>query len=195
MYKLIAHRGEKKSSKENTLAAFFDAINGEYVGFECDVRMTKDNKLIVFHDPLYKGKLIKNYFYNELKNDGVPLLDDVLKIDTNKIIMVDIKDAFIDYKLLMKVLNTYSNKKIYVMSFYDGVIRKIFINDRKYKVGILNYVLNTDHNHFKYDFLCILDAFSNEEIIIKYKRKNKELFIYGVKRNNLKDIYPYYIVD
>jgi len=81
------------------------------------------------------------------------------------------------------------------MSFYDGVIRKIFIFFRQYKVGILNYVLNTDHNHFKYDFLCILDAFSNEEIIIKYKRKNKELFIYGVKRNNLKDIYPYYIVD
>lgn len=196
MYKLIAHRGNTKSSKENTLAAFFDAINsGDYVGFECDVRQSKDNKFVVYHDAMFQGKLIKNINYQTLKKENVPLLEEVLNIDTDKIIMVDIKDAFIDIVKLSKELNKYPNKKIYVMSFYDNLIRKLFNEKRSYKVGILNYVLNTDEYHFKYDYLCILYAISNDKIIRDYKLKGKELFIYGVKRNNLSDLYPYYIVD
>lgn len=196
MYKLIAHRGNTKSSKENTLAAFFEAINSsEYVGFECDVRQCKDNKFVVYHDAMFQGKLIKNIDYQTLKKENVPLLEEVLNINTDKIIMVDIKDAFIDVVKLSKELNKHSNKRIYVMSFYDNLIRKLFNEKRYYKVGILNYILNTDEYHFKYDFLCILDAISNDKIISDYKLKSKELFIYGVKRNNLRDLYPYYIVD
>ncbi|MBE6148839.1 MAG: glycerophosphodiester phosphodiesterase [Firmicutes bacterium] len=196
MYKLIAHRGNKKSSKENTLAAFFDAVNSsDYVGFECDVRQSKDNKFVIYHDPLFQGKLIKNYYYQDLKKYDIPLLGDVLDIKTDKIIMVDIKDPFIDTEKLVRELNKYSDKKIYVMSFYDNAIIKLFNDNRTYKVGILNYVLNTDEKHFNYDFLCILGAISNDKIIKNYKIKGKELFIYGVKKTNLKDFYPYYIVD
>jgi len=143
MYKLIAHRGNKKSSKENTLAAFFDAVNSsDYVGFECDVRQSKDNKFVIYHDPLFQGKLIKNYYYQDLKKYDIPLLGDVLDIKTDKIIMVDIKDPFIDTEKLVRELNKYSDKKIYVMSFYDNAIIKLFNDNRTYKVGILNYVLN-----------------------------------------------------
>lgn len=195
MYKLIAHRGEKKSSKENTIAAFFDAINGDYYGFECDIRMTKDKKIVVYHDPMFKGKLIKNYNYKELKSNNIPLLEDVLNIKTDKIIMIDIKDAFIDDKILLKVLNHYKDKNIYVMSFYDNIINKLFVDNCGFKVGILNYVLNTNDNHFKYDFLCILNTFLNNEIINKYEHDKKELFVYGIKRKDIKDLYPYYIVD
>lgn len=195
MYKLIAHRGEKKSSKENSLAAFFEAINGEYAGFECDLRMTKDNKFIIYHDPLYQGKLVKQITFAKMKKEGFTDLNEVLNIKTNKIIMIDIKDAFIDTEKLINILSRYPDKKIYVMSFYDSVIRKLFKANRTYKVGILNYVLNTDNNHFKYDFLCILNIFKNEKILNDYQRKGKELFIYGVKRTDLTDLYPYYIVD
>ena len=195
MYKLIAHRGNKKSSKENSLSAFFDAINSsEYVGFECDVRMTKDEKMIVYHDPIYNGKLVRNLKYQDFNSD-ILLIEDVLSINTDKIIMVDIKDPFINVSKLLDVLKRYSTKKIYVMSFYDNVIRKLFLADRKYKIGILNYVLNTEEQHFKYDFLCILEAISNSKIINDYQNKQKDLFIYGVKKENLKDLYPYYIVD
>ena len=71
MYKLIAHRGEKKSSEENSLAAFFDAINGEYVGFECDVRMTKDKKFVIYHDALFKGKLVKTLDYEVFQKENI----------------------------------------------------------------------------------------------------------------------------
>lgn len=195
MYKLIAHRGEKKSSKENSLAAFFDAIKGNYYGFECDVRMTKDKKFVIVHDPIFQGKLVKKYLSYDIKTLGIISLEDVLNIKTDKMIVIDIKDPFIDTDKLYKLLIKYSNKNIYVMSFYDNVIKKLFRKDKTYKVGILNYVLNTEKEHFNYDFLCILDAISNDKIISDYKLKGKELFIYGVKKENLKDLYPYYIVD
>lgn len=195
MYKLIAHRGEKKSSKENSMAAFFDAIKGDYVGFECDVRTAKEGNFIIYHNPLLDGKLIKMYNSKELKEKQVVMLQEVLEIETDKIILLDIKDPFIDTESFSKIVEKYDDKKIYVMSFYDNVIRKLYNTRRNYKVGILNYVLNTDMYHFKYDFLCILDAISNDKIINSYKLSGKELFIYGVKRNELNDNYPYYIVD
>ena len=67
--------------------------------------------------------------------------------------------------------------------------------DTSNELEYLNYILNTEENHFKYDFLCLLDAVSSDKIIRKFQVKNKKLFIYGVKRENIKDKYPYYIVD
>ena len=46
-YKLIAHRGSHKFAKENSLFSFFNAINENYYGFECDVRGTKDQKFYI----------------------------------------------------------------------------------------------------------------------------------------------------
>lgn len=194
MYKLIAHRGDKTIALENTLEAFESAVKRpEYSGFECDVRMTKDRKLVIYHNPLYKGLLVKNTLYKDMI--GHPLLKDVLSLHANKIIMIDVKDAFIDIDLLHKALNEYPDKKIYVISFYDNVINKLYQKKRNYQVGILNYVLNTNEDHFKYDFLCILMAISNQKIINDYQKRNKELFIYGTDKKKINDTYPYYIVD
>lgn len=195
MYKLIAHRGDKQSSKENTLAAFFDALKKDYSGFECDVRETKDHEFMIYHDVLYKGKLFRSYTSKELKLSGIPFLKDVLEIDTHKIIMIDIKDSNLDVNKFKELINKYPDKNLYIMSFFDSVIKKLAANNRNYKVGILNYLLNTDENHFKYDFLCILNALSNPNIIERYEKENKELFIYGVKKSEILDLYPYYIVD
>ena len=52
-YKLIAHRGSHKFAKENSLFSFFNAINENYYGFECDVRQSKDKKFYIYHDMLY----------------------------------------------------------------------------------------------------------------------------------------------
>lgn len=194
MFKLIAHRGLKDGTEENSIESFYNAIkSSSYYGFECDVRLTKDHKFVIYHNPLYQGNLVRNTLYSEMNNH--PLLEEVLNLQTDKIIMIDVKDAFIDTQRLHETLNKYKNKNIYVISFYDNVISKLFIKKRNYKVGILNYVLNTNDDHFKYDFLCILMAISNSKIIRDFQKNNKDLFIYGVDKAKIKEIYPYYIVD
>ena len=47
---IIAHRGDTTSAPENTIPAFKKALNLGADGIELDVRLTKDQKLVVFHD-------------------------------------------------------------------------------------------------------------------------------------------------
>ena len=193
MYKLIAHRGDKTFAKENTLAAFLDALKGDYVGFECDVRMTRDKKFIIYHDAFYKHRLIRNINYAEL---NVPLLSNILNIKTDKIILVDIKDSIIDIDSLEKLLLNYNKNNLYVMCFDEKVIRKLSENkQRKYNLGILNYVINTNEKHFKYDFLVIPSIAYNKKIKLLFENDNKKLMIYAIKKENICDDTPYYIVD
>ena len=112
LYKLIAHRGITSLAKENSLEALTKATQSDYAGFECDVRISKDKKLVMHHDPLYKGKLVINTNYKDMKKDGIILLDDVLNIKTDKIIVVDVKYPFIDIDTLHEKLEKHSDKNL-----------------------------------------------------------------------------------
>ncbi|HIM37525.1 MAG TPA: hypothetical protein EYM38_05795 [Dehalococcoidia bacterium] len=47
---VIAHRGDVTNAPENTISAFRAALDIGADGIELDVRLTKDEKLVVFHD-------------------------------------------------------------------------------------------------------------------------------------------------
>ena len=47
---IIAHRGDITNAPENTIPAFRKALDVGADGIELDVRLTKDEKLVVFHD-------------------------------------------------------------------------------------------------------------------------------------------------
>jgi glycerophosphoryl diester phosphodiesterase len=48
--KIYAHRGSSIAHPELTMAAYKAAINDGADGFECDVRLSKDNQLVLWHD-------------------------------------------------------------------------------------------------------------------------------------------------
>jgi glycerophosphoryl diester phosphodiesterase len=48
--RFIAHRGFAKEKKQNTVAAFLHASESKAYGIETDVRITKDEVFIAFHD-------------------------------------------------------------------------------------------------------------------------------------------------
>ena len=49
--KIYAHRGASLKFPEMSLVAYKAAIEEGADGFECDVRLTKDNQLVLWHDP------------------------------------------------------------------------------------------------------------------------------------------------
>ena len=85
------HRGlAKKNFKENTIQSFKYCFKKKF-GIETDLQVTKDNKLICFHDSNLKRifKLnvnVKDIIYSKLKKISnksktpVPLLKDLLNI-------------------------------------------------------------------------------------------------------------------
>ena len=65
MRKIFGHRGLPRIYPENTLSSINKAF--EYCDFvETDIRITKDNQLILFHDPNIGGDLIKDLTLSEL---------------------------------------------------------------------------------------------------------------------------------
>ena len=195
---LIAHRGKVDNiNKENTIEAFKAAINDiKYDGFELDIRETKDKKIVVVHDFVVDNKLIKRVNYKELERYNIPLLESVLKLDTEKIIMIEIKDPNMDIEALSKLLEKYQDKKIYLMSFYNNVIKEFLKLSHTCKCGILNYGFNHEYSYNEYDFICILDFSLTDNIIDYFRRRKIEVFSYGLLTNklNIKE-YVNYIID
>lgn len=84
---IIAHRGFWKTENcvENSISALKNAQKIGVYGSEFDVRMTKDDKLIINHNADFKGILISETLFKDLKNlkldngERLPTLKDFLK--------------------------------------------------------------------------------------------------------------------
>lgn len=133
--KIISHRGGAKLAPENSI----EAINVSKLlgvdGIEIDVRLTKDSKLIVFHDHSLKrlagvNKSIKNLSLNEinkirLKNGTkIPTLEESIDAVGNLPLLIEGKEAGWA-KVLNNLLQTNSNKGNFtVISFNDSELQK-----------------------------------------------------------------------
>lgn len=103
-----AHRGlyeKDQSVPENSLAAFSLAVEAGY-GIELDIRLTRDGKMVVFHDSDLKRACssditVENSSYEELSsyrlfgtNETIPLLSDVLMTVNGKVpLIIEFKTA------------------------------------------------------------------------------------------------------
>ena len=157
--KLIAHRGLRSQTiKENTIEAFKNAIeNQNCAGFEFDIRKTKDNQFIVCHNAFVKKDWIKKKNARYLqKKYHLPLLEEVLALQTTKLFLIEIKDAQIPYTNLLKIINKYQDKNLYITSFHNKVIEQLKEKKIPAKLGILNYILNSKEE-YPYDFICLLN--------------------------------------
>lgn len=145
--KPIAHRGIHYKYIENTLPAFTEAIKRNYI-IELDIRLTKDKKIIVFHDHNLKrifeiNRNIKDLTYKEIKKyKYIPTLEETLNIIDKQVpIIIDIKETTNIYKPLTKILDNYKGK-FTIQSFNPLILYYFKIKRPKY---IRGYLI---HNHF-----------------------------------------------
>jgi glycerophosphoryl diester phosphodiesterase len=132
--KLIAHRGiyNNKNIPENSLAAFNFALKYK-VPIELDLQLSKDNKIVVFHDESLKRMTgikgrVRDYNYDDLKkfnllgtSEKIPLFSEVLALVNNKVLLdIEIKKSF-NTKMMMnelfKLLD--DTKQEYIIKSFD----------------------------------------------------------------------------
>lgn len=99
--KIVAHRGAYKEFDlpENSRASLSKALEIGVDVVECDVQLTKDEQLIVYHDEQVLGKFIKDQTYDELlghslgNGEKIPLLSEFLEISVGEdhMLWLDIK--------------------------------------------------------------------------------------------------------
>ena len=122
----FAHRGGAHEFEENTLFAFRSSYDKGIRGFETDIRMTKDGKLVILHDDsldrTHNGKGPVEALDAETakgivsKKQGEPLLF----LDTLLDYLADKPGLYVEFE--MKT----SNKKLYPDDAIDGYAKKVY---------------------------------------------------------------------
>lgn len=212
---LIAHRGyhnNKKGIPENSVLAFKKAIDNNYL-IELDVRLTKDKKLVVFHDDNLKrvcgvNKRVKDLTYKELLKYNlfdttlkVPLFSEVIKLVNGRVpILIETK-YHNRYGVLEKILiNELSNYKgLYaIQSFYPMSLLWLKRNTKDIPIGLLSSNFKNNSNSLKklIGKTLILDLFFKTDFIsydvkglpsnyLSLKKDKKKIVIWTIK--NKKD--------
>ena len=128
---IYSHRGESKYAPENTLSSFYLAYLLNSDGIECDIRKTKDDKLVIIHDKSInrtsngKGNVsdytldeLYNYdFGNKKYNDEKLLtLDEFLWnfSNKNKKIFLEVKEKNCE-KLIWNTISKYNLDNIKII--------------------------------------------------------------------------------
>ena len=119
---IIAHRGASNLAPENTLASFRLAKELGADGFECDVQLTKDHKLVIAHDFFtdahtgVKGDIYDMTFDElrqldfgkwkspEYEGEKIPTIEEVLDIGKDmKMMHIELKPYLDRYGLLGRI--------------------------------------------------------------------------------------------
>jgi len=196
---LLIHRGlAKKTFKENTLKSFKYCFQKNF-GIETDLHVTKDNKIVCFHDFNLKkqfkiNKYISKTNYKDLVNISrknkkpIPLLSDLIKVSNNKsFLMLEIKPILQKDKinLLLKEVNKLKNFSI--TSFKEKNIINLYNLRKKLNLGLLipstfNFDMIVSKSKKKYvKFLVLEKKFLREKRLDKIKKK---IYFYTIKKSS-----------
>ena len=206
----IGHRGAPISSIENTIESFVQAFHAGLKGAELDVQLSKDGKLVVYHDWSIKNKnglksSISALTYSEIieifckDNYHIPLLNDVLNILPNdRFFNIEIKslslfNTGIEGKIIELISQKNLNENISISSFNPFVLRRI----KKLSSYIHTAFLWTgDESQFLFNsplwiWICQPDSFHidinylDKQLILWAKKKGLTVLTFTV--NNLQD--------
>ena len=213
---IIAHRGIHDNNKipENSILAFKKAL-AKKLPIEFDIHITKDNKLVVFHDDNIKrmtniDRNIQEMTLEEIKNiylldtkEKIPTLNEVLKLVNSKVLLdIEIKNTKkrdLIVNLLLEELNNY-NGEVIIKSFNPIIMKKIKNRTNKYKLGLLltnssnSKILNKLYStslflkYLKPDFLAVNKKMLNEKFYKKVKDKYL-VFVWTIKNCDELNIY------
>ena len=191
---IIAHRGifDNKKVPEHSIMAIEKAVK---LGFsiEIDIQLTKDNKVVVFHDYNLDRMTKENGFiqekeYSEIKEinlldtkEVIPTLREVLEVVDNRVLLdIEIKNTkriSVTCDVVMDDLKNYNN---YVLkSFNPKIVHYLKKNYPNIKVGLLlkkNYSNKIINSLMKSNFIlkyCRPDFLAISKSLAKTKKYQK----------------------
>jgi len=145
----IGHRGAGAYEPENTLKSFGKALELGVDAVELDVRRTKDDELVVFHDAdvgrTTNGKgLVSELTLKEIKQlvagkgEKVPTLDEVFDFLDKKVkILMELKETGLEKKVLNLIKQKGLVENVIIASFSEDALKKVRELNDKVETGLI----------------------------------------------------------
>ena len=200
----LIHRGlAKKNFKENTLPAFKYCFKKNF-GIETDLHVTKDNKIICFHDFNLKKKFklnryIKNLTFTEINKIAkkfdyyVPELKELIKISKNKnYLMLEIKSLFLTKDLIELINQTKKLKFFSITSFNEQNIKNLYKLKKKLNLGLVFASTTKINKILKKSKLSYVKILVMEKRFLLKKKLNiikKPIYFYTARNKSFKKNY------
>ncbi len=203
--KITAHRGFSAKAPENTEPAFLEALEVGADFIELDVQLSKDGKVVVFHDKGLKriagiNDLVRNKNYSELlqldygkwfgdefAGTQIMTLDEVLEMFGNKInLNIEVKktdDELETARLTANLIQEYDcEDSCYVTSFSYNALRTVKKINPDIKTGLISHFMiyggySTFHD---IDALSLNKKFVSQNLINNIHLNGKRVFIWTV---------------
>ena len=200
----LIHRGlAKKKFKENTLQAFKYCFKKNF-GIETDLHVTKDDRIICFHDfnlrkKFQLNKYVKNLTFKEINkiakkfNYYIPELKELIKISKNKhYLMLEIKSSF-SKKNLKELINQTKKLKFFsITSFNEKNIKNLYKLKKRLNLGVV-FASTTKVNKIiqksKLTYIKILVM--EKRFLLKRELDiiKKPIYFYTARNKNFKEKY------
>lgn len=211
--KVIAHRGASAYEPENTLAAFKKAKELGAQWMECDVRLTRDGKVIVFHDNRLNRmtnsagwiRWKKHSTLQKLKiglNERIVHLEELLDFleEIGLSVNIEIKKDFgrvrKTVKKVMEILHQKPRKNISLLisSFSERSLHEVRKRDKTIHLGLLMEKWNPRWQSLADQLNCVSIHCSKNilttERILEIKKTGRQVLVFTI--NNHKEVQQHY---
>lgn len=206
---IAAHRSNTVSTPENSLSAIRTALTKEINFIEVDVQLTKDKRVVLYHDislrrlaglsesvsqlsyeDLSKVDIGASYS-NEYEGEKIPTLDNVLKEVKGKMnLIVELKSYGAKEELVEKTVDIIEKnnmvENVYIQSFDNRLLKMVRKRNKNIKIGQIMYIAVGDLSYLDVDFYTIEQNMLSNKIIRHARNNNREIWVYTV--NSKEDI-------
>jgi len=177
-------------ARENTLEAFQKAINLHADMIEFDVRRTKDQHYIIYHDPHIADKPLNEITCCEVREIArsmgfhVPELEEVLQVTRDRIgLDIELKEEGYEREVLDRICDVLPEADYIVSSFHAGSISRVKQNRSDVRTGFIFQhaaALTTDILEGDTDWLFPVQSLASSELLERMKRSGKKIAVWTV---------------
>ena len=207
---IIGHRGTAALEPENTLLSVSRALEIGVDAVEIDVRMTRDNHLVVIHDDtvdrttdgtgrvkaLDLGQIQR---LNAGKGTKIPTLDEVFGFVGNRItVFVELKEAGTEDAVVELIRKHDVFDTTVVISFWHRLVVSAKQSDDRIKTGVLMVGCPVDTSvasAAQADVLMMKYTFVDKDFVDIAHRDGMKLFVWNVDQLGLAESYARMGVD
>ena len=149
--RVFSHRGGRMEFDENTLSAFESSYQKGYRGYETDVRMTKDGKLVILHDSSLERTSngtgnVEEMTAAEIKKFKTKAGNDIMFLD-DLMEWIDSKGdiTYVEFELKTNPKSLYPEDRLY--EYVDKLYKKVMKNK---PAGATYLFTSSDYRGLKY---------------------------------------------